>query len=69
MLEDIVELHKEVTKHLLQRNSSYQKQADSHRYRKEFKEGDIVMIHLRKGRFPACSFHKLKPCKMGPLRN
>lgn len=68
MVEKVAELHKKVTEHLKKMNTKYKTEAGQHRKFKEFKEGDLVMVHLYKTRFPATSYNKLHPWKLGPFR-
>ena len=53
---------------LTEANAKYKASADEHRREKVFKEGELVMVHLTKSRFPAGEFHKLQAKKLGPFR-
>lgn len=53
---------------IIKQNLQYQQRANQHHKRVVFKEGDLVWIHLRKGRFPRTRFGKLQPCADGPFK-
>ncbi|GJV00992.1 RNA-directed DNA polymerase [Tanacetum coccineum] len=59
--EQINELHRSV-------QEQYKEPMDKHRKRVLYREGDLVWIHLRKKRFLAGRFGKLKPRGDGPFR-
>ncbi|KAL5713670.1 hypothetical protein ACHQM5_015724 [Ranunculus cassubicifolius] len=52
MVEKASQLHHEVKAKIAASNAKYKDDADKHRRLKTFQEGDLVMIHLRKERFP-----------------
>ena len=66
MVERIAKLHEDITVQIEKMNQAYKSQANKHRRFKEFKEGDLVIIHLRKVRLPARKYKKLQPKKIGP---
>ncbi|GKA98552.1 hypothetical protein Tco_0826489 [Tanacetum coccineum] len=64
----IKKLHEEVYKKIVTRNEKYKARVDKQRKHVQFNEGDMVWIHLCKGRFPPGKYAKLKPRADGPFK-
>nr|GEV30431.1 hypothetical protein [Tanacetum cinerariifolium] len=66
--EQIKELHRLVREQIIRHNEQYKEHAYKRRKQVLYQEGDPVWIHLRKERFLAWRFGKLKPRGGGPFR-
>ena len=60
----IKKIHGQVRGKILKQTEKYKKQADKHKKKVVFNEGDLVWIHLRKEKFPNRRFAKLQPRAM-----
>ncbi|KAH7567997.1 hypothetical protein JRO89_XS07G0210700 [Xanthoceras sorbifolium] len=66
--EHIRAIHEEVQVAIKASNESYAAAANQHRKVQEFKEGDMVLVHLKRERFPKGTYHKLKARKFRPCK-
>jgi ribosomal protein L21E len=68
MRELMKELHEQVQLHIEEKTTKYAKQANKGRKMVRFELGDLVWIHISKGRFPSKHKSKLMPRADGPFR-
>ena len=68
MINRIQPMQEEVRQKLEATNAKYKEVANKKRREKIFNVGDLVLVYLRKERFPIGTYKKLKDKKYGPFQ-